>query len=69
MVVAVIASAGVMRVCVEASDRTKGIDGVGDEPGLKSVARTTGKPASIIARAGANRCEPNVYTEAGSNTG
>ena len=28
-----------------------GVEGVGEEPGLKSVARTTARPASIIARA------------------
>src|ERR1700730_11390737 len=69
MVVAVIASAGDMCICVEARERTNGIDGEGDEPGLKSVAKTMARPASIIARAGAYRFEPSVYTDAGSKTG
>ena len=48
---AVIASAGVILICVEAMERIIGIEGVGEEPGLKSVAMTTASPASIIARA------------------
>ena len=51
MVAAVIASAGVIFICVHASDSIIGMEGVGDEPGLKSVASTTASPASIIARA------------------
>jgi len=51
IVAPVIASAGDIFICVQASDKTIGIDGVGDEPGLKSVASTTARPASIISRA------------------
>ena len=51
MVAAVIASAGVIFICVQASDRIIGMEGVGEEPGLKSVASTTARPASIISRA------------------
>ena len=42
MVDAVIASAGDIFICVQASDKTIGIETVGDEPGLKSVAITSG---------------------------
>ena len=45
-------SAGVIFIWVAARDKTIGIDEVGDEPGLKSVATTTASPASIISRAG-----------------
>ena len=48
---AVIASAGDIFICVQASDKIIGIETVGDEPGLKSVAITTARPASIISRA------------------
>ncbi len=51
MVAAVMASAGVIFMCVQASESTIGIDAVGDEPGLKSVASTTGRPSEIICRA------------------
>src|ERR1035441_5050816 len=68
-VAAVIASAGVIFICVQASDSTIGIDVVGEEPGLKSVASTTAIPRSIIRRAAGYRVEPSVYTEAGSSTG
>ena len=47
MVAAVTASAGVILVCVQASDITKGMDGGSEDPGLRSVASTT-------ARAGAH---------------
>ena len=36
---------------LELCSRTIVMDGVGDEPGLKSVASTTARPASIISRA------------------
>jgi hypothetical protein len=52
IVAAVTLSAGVIFICVAASERIIVIDGVGDEPGLKSVANTTASPASIISRAG-----------------
>ena len=45
--------AGVIFICVQASDITTGMDAMGEEPGLKSVAKTTASPASIMARAGA----------------
>ena len=51
MVAAAIASAGVIFICVEASESTIGIDAVGEEPGLKSVASTGRIPSSIILRA------------------
>ena len=60
MVVAVIDSAGVIFIRVEASERTIVIAGVGDEPGLKSVASTTASPASIISRAAGYRLDPNA---------
>ena len=60
IVVALIAWAGVICIWVHASESTNGIDGVGDDPGLKSVARTTASPASIILCAGANRRDPSV---------
>jgi hypothetical protein len=50
-VAAAIASAGDIFICVQARERTIGIDGVGEEPGLKSLASTTARPASIISRA------------------
>ena len=43
-----IASAGLIRICVTASESIIGIDALGEEPGLKSVAKTTARPASII---------------------
>ena len=48
-----IASAGVMRICVHASERIIGILTVGLVPGLKSVAKPMMAPASISLRAGA----------------
>ena len=48
---AVIASAGDIFICVHARDRTIGMLGVGDDPGLKSVASTIASPVSIISRA------------------
>ena len=53
MVAAVMASAGVMRICVHASDKIMGMLSVGLVPGLKSVAMPTMAPASISLRAGA----------------
>ena len=53
MVAAAMASAGVMRICVHASERIICILSVGEVPGLKSVASATMAPASISARAGA----------------
>jgi hypothetical protein len=47
-------------MCVEAMESTIVIDGVGDEPGLKSVASTTASPASIIARAAGYFFEPSA---------
>ena len=53
MVAAVMASDGVIFICVQARDRIIGMDGVGEEPGLKSVASTTASPDWIIvARVG-----------------
>src|SRR5262247_3677729 len=57
------ASAGDIFICVEASVSTNIIEGVGEDPGLKSVARTTANPASIIARASGYRHEPRSATE------
>ena len=47
----VTASAGVIRICVQAIERIICIEGVGELPGLKSVASRTARPASIISRA------------------
>ena len=49
---AVMPSAGDNFMCVAAIESAIGMDGVGEEPGLKSVASTIAKPASIISRAG-----------------
>src|ERR1041384_4884234 len=67
-VAALIASAGVIRICVQAMDRIICIEGVGELPGLKSVASATDTPASINARAGAYRLSPRLNTAPGSNT-
>src|SRR5204863_8990100 len=69
IVAAVIASAGDIFICVHASERTIGIDGVGDEPGLKSVARTTASPASIISLARGYDVDPSAQTDPGNKTG
>jgi len=58
MVAAEIASAGDIFICVQASDMTKGMLGVGEDPGLKSVANATGTPVSINFRAGGNLSSP-----------
>ena len=47
-----IASAGVIRILMQASETIIFILPEGDEPGLKSEAKATLKPPSIIARAG-----------------
>lgn len=52
MVAAAMASAGVMRICVQARDKIAGMESVGLVPGLKSVARATMAPASMSLRAG-----------------
>ena len=52
MVAAVSASAGERPICMQASESMNGIDGTGDEPGLKSVASTMARPSSTILRAG-----------------
>src|SRR5947199_9948445 len=69
IVAAVIVCAGDIFIWVQASDRTIGIDGVGDEPGLKSVARTTARPASIISRARGYEVDPRAYIDPGNRTG
>ena len=46
------ASAGVMRICVQARDMMNCMFRVGLVPGLKSVARATAAPASMSLRAG-----------------
>jgi len=51
IVAAAIASAGDIFMCVHARDRTNGMLGVGEEPGLKSVARAIATPESISFRA------------------
>src|SRR5262249_43485481 len=66
---AVMASAGDIFICVQASDKIIGMLGVGDEPGLKSVASTTECPVSIISRARGYHLAPSAYTEPGSRTG
>ena len=53
MVTAVNASAGVILICVQAILIMMGNHSVNDVPGLKSVAKATGTPVSIIFRAGA----------------
>src|SRR6267143_424959 len=69
IVAAEIASADDIFICVHASEKTIGIDGVGDEPGLKSVASTTARPASIISRARGYDVDPSAYTDPGSKSG
>jgi hypothetical protein len=59
-VAAVIPSAGLIRICVTASESIIGIDALGEEPGLKSVAKTSASPASIIARASGYFFEPSA---------
>src|SRR5207249_8584942 len=68
-VAAVTASVGLIRICVTASESIIGIDGLGDEPGLKSVATITASPASIMARASGYFFEPSAYTDPGRRTG
>src|SRR5207237_3505042 len=68
IVVAVTASAGDIFICVQASERTIGVDGVGDDPGLKSVASTTARPASIISRARGYELDPKRYIDLGNKT-
>src|SRR5277367_3425892 len=53
IVAAAIASAGVIRNCVQAKDKIIAMLKVGLVPGLKSVASATIAPASINSRAGA----------------
>ena len=50
--------AGDIFICVAASESTIGMDAVGELPGLKSVASTTGSPRSIIWRAAGYRVLP-----------
>src|ERR1044072_2977496 len=69
IVAALIASAGDIFICVQASERTIGIDGVGDEPGLKSVASTTASPASIISRPRGYVVDPSAQTDPAKRTG
>src|SRR5436190_4470606 len=69
IVAALIASAGDIFICVHASDKIIGSEGVGDEPGLKSVASTTASPASIISRARGYDVDPSAYTDPGNRTG
>jgi hypothetical protein len=57
---AVIDSAGDILICVQASERTIGMLAVGDDPGLKSVASTIARPASIISRARGYRFDPSA---------
>src|SRR5271165_91089 len=68
-VAAVRASAGVIFICAQANDMIVRMEVVGEEPGLKSVAITIARPASIIARAAGYFCEPMAYTEPGRRTG
>ena len=61
----VIASAGVIFICVQASDRIIGMDVVGEEPGLKSVASTAGRPSrSWRARLGSGSSRARRRTPA-----
>ena len=53
IVAATIVSAGVIFICVQASDKTNCMFSVGEVPGLKSVASATAAPLSISLRAGA----------------
>ena len=55
IVAAVSASSNVSPIAKQASVIANGIDGEKPPPGLTSVAIATGTPASISARAGANR--------------
>src|SRR5882757_10498980 len=69
MVEATIASAGNIRMYSAASAMMKGIEAVGDDPGLKSDAITGAKPASIIARAFGYSVRLSAKTDAGRRTG
>ena len=51
----------------QASDITKGIDGVKPPPGLRSVASATATPRSISMRAGAKRPSFRKNAAAGSS--
>jgi len=69
MVAAVRAWAGERRISRQASESMKDMDGTGDEPGLKSVASTMARPASIILRAGGYCVRLSAKTEPGRRTG
>src|SRR5207248_10111795 len=69
IVLAQIASAGDIFICVQASESTIGIDGVDEVPGLKSLASTTARPASIIARARGLDPDPRAKAELCKITG
>ena len=56
-------------ICKQASESMNGMDGTGEEPGLKSVARTIARPASIILRAGGYWVRLRAKTEPGSKDG
>lgn len=53
MVTALNTSSGVMAMYRQAMDMTKSKLAVGQDPGLKSVAKAKGNPAASIFRAGA----------------
>ena len=59
IVAAVKLSAGDIFIWVHAKDKIIGIEVVGEDPGLKSVASITASPASIISRAFGYRSLPN----------
>ena len=67
IVTAARASAGARPISTHAIDITSGRLTVGLVPGLQSVARATGMPASMSRRAGAKWCFPRNQLVAGSN--
>ncbi len=67
MVVATSVSAGVSFISRQATVMTSGRFGVGEVPGLKSVPRATGTPASMNRRAGAASSAMRNQVVAGSS--
>jgi hypothetical protein len=68
IVAALIASAGVIRICEQAMETTSGIEHEGALPGLKSVASATATPCSIMRLAGAKSLEPSPKVVPGRST-
>ena len=69
MVAATIASAGVIRIWVQASERIICMFKTGELPGLKSVASATGTPASMRRRAGRIKRQTQMIDGSGEKHG